>query len=88
MTVGHPHPIATRRHVAKGAGISRGVCGLAAIVLVIFFVWGWVLPLIGNTPTIRTSIETTERLGINPAAIFYTDVFEAKENRDLFLPIR
>jgi len=88
MTVGRLHPTAIRCQVAKGAGISRGVGGLAAIVLVILSVWGWVLPMIGNTPTIRSSIETTERLGINPAAIFYTDVFKAKENRDLFLPIR
>jgi hypothetical protein len=88
MTFGRLLTTAVRRQVAKLASISHGVCGFAAIVLVIVSVWGWVLPMIGNSPTIRTSIETTERLGINPAAIFYTDVFEAKENRDLFLPIR
>ena len=88
MTVGRLHTTAIRRQVANRAGINRGVCGLSAIVLVIVSVWGWVLPMIGNAPTIRTSIERNERLGINPAAIFYTDVFEAKENRDQFLPIR
>lgn len=64
------------RHPPTCCGISHGVVGLSAIVLVIFSVWGWVLPMIGNSPTIRRSIDNTDRLGINPAAIFYTDVYE------------
>jgi hypothetical protein len=57
-------------------GITRGVAGLSAAVVVILSVWGWVLPTIGNAPTIRRSIDHTQQMGINPAAIFYTDVYE------------
>ncbi|HBJ38004.1 MAG TPA: hypothetical protein DDZ51_25255 [Planctomycetaceae bacterium] len=55
---------------------TSGIIGLSATVLVIVSVWGWVLPMVGNRPTIRQSIENTQRLGINPAAVFYTDVYE------------
>lgn len=56
--------------------IDRGVAGLSAIIVLILSVWGWVLPMIGNSPTIRQSIDNTQRMGINPAAVFYTDVYE------------
>lgn len=56
--------------------INRGVVGLTVAIIIILSVWGWVLPTIGNVPTIRRSIDNTQRMGINPAAIFYTDVYE------------
>jgi len=67
---GKDHEQSTRRPNAAGP-----LC-LMLCVLMIVSVWGWVLPTIGNAPTIRRSIENTQRMGINPAAIFYTDVYE------------
>jgi hypothetical protein len=55
---------------------SHGVFALSAFVAAVLSVWGWVLPMIGNAPTIRRSIDNAERMGINPAAVFYTDVYE------------
>jgi hypothetical protein len=46
--------------------------------VVIVLVWGWVLPTIGSHTSVRESITRTDRLGINPAAIFYTDVFQSR----------
>ncbi len=63
----------TRSSVCR---INRGVVGLTAAIIVILSVWGWALPMIGNVQTIRRSIDNTQRMGINPAAIFYTDVYE------------
>ncbi len=63
-----------------GCGINRGVAGLSAIIVVILSVWGWGLPMIGNSPTIRRSIDNTQRMGINPAAVFYTDVYETTKS--------
>lgn len=58
------------------SGKSRSVLALSAFVAAILSVWGWVLPMISDVPTIRKSIDETQRMGINPAAVFYTDVYE------------
>ncbi len=63
-------------HTSTCRGNCRSGVALGVIVAVILSVWGWVLPKIGNAPTIRRSIDSTQRMGINPAAIFYTDVYE------------
>lgn len=48
---------------------------LATLIMIIAIIWGWALPRLARTPTIRDSIEQSRRHGINPAAIYYTDVF-------------
>jgi hypothetical protein len=47
----------------------------ATLIMIIAIVWGWALPRLARTPTIRDGIEQSRRYGINPAAIYYTDVF-------------
>lgn len=47
----------------------------ATLIMIIAIMWGWALPRIARTPTIRDGIEQSRRYGINPAAIYYTDVF-------------
>lgn len=48
---------------------------LLAICLVMVLTWGWVLPRVGRLAGVRSRIDQAQRLGINPAAIYYTDVF-------------
>jgi len=55
-----------------------GTAILLAILLATASVWGWILPMIGNVESMRFRIESTERRGINPAAIYYTDVFDSR----------
>lgn len=50
-------------------------CSLLAILLAIAGTWGWLLPRLGRTDAISQRIERSRQLGINPAAIYYTDVF-------------
>lgn len=40
----------------------------------IVIVWTLVLPWIGSHPTVRSRIESLDRLGIDPAAPYYTDL--------------
>lgn len=47
----------------------------ATLIMIIAIMWGWALPRLARTPTIRDGIELSHRYGINPAAIYYTDVF-------------
>lgn len=48
---------------------------LLAISLAMLMIWGWVLPWVGQLSEVRSRIDRSQRLGINPAAIYYTDVF-------------
>jgi len=61
-----------------GGDAFRGTSILVAIVLITASVWGWLLPMLGNVESMRVRIESTERRGINPAAIYYTDVFDSR----------
>ncbi|TVP99494.1 MAG: hypothetical protein EA381_09510 [Planctomycetaceae bacterium] len=56
---------------------SRHRVGLLLILFAITVTWGWLLPRLSRTDVIRQRIDRTDRLGINPAAIYYTDVFVA-----------
>ena len=38
------------------------------------FVWLIVLPLIGRQPSVSEHIATQQRLGIDPSALFYTEL--------------
>jgi len=54
-----------------------GVWRLAAIVITAIVLWGWLFPWVGTWPTTVRRIENTDRLGINPSAIYYTDLFRS-----------
>lgn len=48
---------------------------LLTISLTMLMIWGWVLPRIGRLTEVRSRIDQSQRMGINPGAIYYTDVF-------------
>jgi hypothetical protein len=48
---------------------SFGGCILAMIVL-----WGWVLPMLGETDAVQQRNRWLEAKGIDPAAMYYTDL--------------
>jgi hypothetical protein len=47
---------------------------LAVSILSIGAIWLVVLPLIGQQPAVLEHISTQQRLGINPSALFYTEL--------------
>ena len=52
----------------------RGRCALAASAATVALVWLTILPLIGRQSAVRDYIDRNERMGINPAAKFYTEL--------------
>jgi hypothetical protein len=66
--------------VALTASRRGGVWRLAVILMTAIALWGWLLPWVGTWPATRQTIENTERLGINPSAIYYTDIFRFPED--------
>ncbi len=57
---------------------SQGWSSLCFGVSAILIVWTLVLPWIGSWQSVRSQIETLDRHGIDPAALYYTDL-EAME---------
>ncbi|MCD0460721.1 hypothetical protein [Roseiconus lacunae] len=47
---------------------------LLAIIVVIVLLWGIVLPRLSQTTTVRQREAWLEQKGIDPAAMFYTDL--------------
>ena len=54
--------------------INRGWRLLLTCCLVIGFTWLVVLPWIGELGPVRRTIERNEAAGIDPSAMFYTDL--------------
>ena len=65
------------RHDSRPGG-RRGWCGLLATIVAVAGVWTLLLPMLGNRPALRSSIDRREALGINANAMFYTEL-EAME---------
>ena len=55
-------------HTTKGS-ITLGLSGLAILVI-----WTTLLPWLGSRPPIRSRIDFLDRQGIDPAALYYTDL--------------
>jgi hypothetical protein len=51
-----------------------GRCALAVTIATVAVVWLAILPLIGRQPVVSDYILRNERLGIDPAAKFYTEL--------------
>jgi hypothetical protein len=47
---------------------------LAVVSIVIGLIWLVVLPIIGEQPYVSEHIATQQRLGINPSAMYYTEL--------------
>ncbi len=63
---------------------GRRVVGLGLFAVAVLWGWGWALPRLAKHDSIRQQINHAERFGINPGALYYTDVF----NGDAFAPGR
>lgn len=55
-------------------GKKKGRLSLGATVLAITVVWTLVLPWVGSRPPVRERIEYLDRQGVDPAALYYTDI--------------
>jgi hypothetical protein len=55
---------------------ALGLLKLATVMLIAVFVWGKLLPAIGQTEAVKQWIEPLRVQGINPAGMYYTDVFD------------
>lgn len=53
---------------------ANGWLSLGGIALVVIAVWGFVLPALAETDTVRARREFLEKHRINPAAMFYTEL--------------
>ena len=54
--------------------VSRGRVRLALICIAIACVWCWLLPRLAQTDTVRKRSNWLEERGIDPAAMYYTDL--------------
>jgi hypothetical protein len=61
------------RHHIKVSPRSTGVTILVVVLLLGFFLWGFVLPRIAEWESVRNRAERFSKAGINPAAIYYSD---------------
>lgn len=57
---------------------AKGWSSLCLAVSAILIVWTFVLPWIGSRQPVRSQIENLDRHGVDPAALYYTDL-EAME---------
>ncbi len=57
---------------------AKGWLSLYLSASAILIVWTLVLPWIGSWPSVQTQIDHLDRRGIDPAALYYTDL-EAME---------
>ena len=53
---------------------ANGWSSLGLAVATVLVVWTLVLPWIGSRPAIRSRIDELKRQGIDPAALYYTDL--------------
>ena len=53
---------------------AKGWSSLCLGVSAILIVWTLVLPWIGSRQSVRSQIENLDRQGIDPAALYYTDL--------------
>ena len=56
------------------SGYSQRWMSLALSVAVVGLVWMVVLPWIGSRPSVRARMDELSRQGIDPAAMYYTDL--------------
>ena len=54
----------------------RGLIQLFICILVISLIWTTLLPIMGEIDSVKAWIEPLRTRGINPAGMYYTDVYE------------
>lgn len=58
---------------------ARQIASFAVCALVVAIVWLGLLPLVARQLPVRRHIERLEDRGIDPSAMFYTEVYEASD---------
>lgn len=53
---------------------SHGNMAFAVTIIVVVVVWGWLLPILATTKTVRSRDRWLDENQIDPAAMFYTDL--------------
>lgn len=61
------------QHTSRSPAL-RGRLGLAVLMVIVGLVWLVVLPAIQAHPAVQSRIDFQEQRGIDPSAMFYTDV--------------
>lgn len=56
-----------------------GIAQLIVCTAIGAIVWTMLLPLVGELETVKRWIDPLRQRGINPAGMYYTDVFEARD---------
>ncbi len=55
-------------------GNVRGKVVFAVIMVAVVAIWGWLLPALSETNTVRSRDRWLDEHQIDPAAMFYTDL--------------
>ncbi|MGC1272298.1 MAG: hypothetical protein WBC44_01220 [Planctomycetaceae bacterium] len=63
-----------RHALPDGRGSDRQLLRFLVAVAGVAVVWLIVLPRLGEVPAVREQIEANEALGINPGAMYYTEL--------------
>jgi hypothetical protein len=58
----------------RAARFGRGVVALCVGASMICVVWLLILPRVGAHPSVRKQINSLNRRGVDPSAVFYTDL--------------
>jgi hypothetical protein len=61
-------------HAAMNDRHAKGWMSLSLAVATITFIWTIVLPWLGTRPAVRAHIDHLGRQGIDPAAMYYSDI--------------
>ena len=62
------------QHNTSSEHRHNGWLTLGVVVLAVAVIWTVVLPWLGTQPRVRARIDRLERQGIDPAALFYSDI--------------
>jgi hypothetical protein len=69
------------RMLTTGKEPWRGSVQLLVCFLLGIIIWTKLLPLVGEMGTVKKWIDPLREQGINPSAMYYTDVFEEKRDK-------
>ena len=53
---------------------ARSIVRFVAAISMVVCIWGVVLPWLGQWDSVRHRIDTMQQMGVDPAAMFYTDL--------------
>ena len=72
--MGHNERRHSHSNLPNCKGKKNGRLSLGVTILTITVVWIFVLPWVGSRPSVRARIEHLDRKGVDPSALYYTDI--------------